>query len=402
MRSRRWLINFFAVAALLCLSPSDANAQSPGTLYTWTSGVQAWFRNFGAANTSATLANSGGALQITETSTAAGGSQAISDGFNTIRDSSVLFSNGCCGGLDLTGLSSLQFDMSHSGVGPVNVQFFAQATPGATFIALGPDLAVAPGIATYSLPLTGLTADQIVYIRTIGINIRDHTAQGNLTWTLNELRSAGVPLSTRVIADHNGGATDFDGVICNFDCGAITGGNGGQNNSGMSIVGGALQWTDLGGSAGAAVTWGNGTQNTGGSFNARPVDLSNYDFVTIRVSATGSDPSVGVQFYMQTGLFFAYQSLDTTLTVDGAFHDLILPLAGITNRSFVDTNGIDLFGHASDLVINVDSVIYSQQEAGSVPEPSTMTLLGVTVAGYLVLLARRSRSARWRARASGS
>src|SRR5262249_15223266 len=161
----------------------------------------------------------------------------------------------------------------------------------------------------------------------------------------NEVRSVGTPLTTRVLADHNGGAADFDGVICNFDCGAISGGNGGQNNSGMSIVGNALQWTDLGGGPGAAVTWSNGTQETGGGFNARPVDLSNYDTATIRMSATGTEPSVGVQFYMQTGGAFAYQSQNTSLPVDGAFHDLVFPLSGVSDRNFVDTNGINLFGH---------------------------------------------------------
>jgi hypothetical protein len=282
-------------------------------------------------------------------------------------------------------LTSLPFDFGHNGPNPVNVQFFTQATPGSNFLALGPDLAIAPGAAaTYSVPLTGLTGDQIAYMRTIGMNIRDHLADGNLTWTLSEVRSVGTPLTTRTIADHNGGAADFDGVICNFDCGAISGGNGGQNNSGMAVGGGALQWTDLGGGPGAAITWGNGTQNAGGSFNARPVDLSNYNFVTIRMSAIGNDASVGVQFYMQTASGFTYQQYpesNVNLPVDGAFHDIVIPLANFTNRSFVDTNGINLFGHTSDLFINVDSVIYSQ-----VPEPATMTLFGVAVLGCLLVV----------------
>ena len=81
-----------------------AHAQTPGVLYTWPSGTQDWFKNFGAASTSATLANSGaGDLQITETSAAAGASQAFSDGFNTIRDASALFPNGSAGGLDVNG-----------------------------------------------------------------------------------------------------------------------------------------------------------------------------------------------------------------------------------------------------------------------------------------------------------
>ena len=87
------------------------------------------------------------------------------------------------------------------------------------------------------------------------------------------------------------------------------------------------------------------------------------------MAATGSDTSVSVQFYMQTGSGFNYQALNDTLPVDGAFHDIVFPLASITSREFVDTNGINLFGHAGDLAISVDSVIYS-----SVPEPASMML----------------------------
>src|SRR5437016_4774002 len=379
LHARRCYVPVLALITLLSLPLGIASAQTPSTLYTFSSGTQDWFRNFGAVSTSATFSNSSGSLLITETSAAAGGAQAFSDGFNTIREGAP-FSLGCCGGLDLTGLSSLEFDLGHNGVGPINVQFFTQATPASNFIALGPDLAVTSGVHTYSVPLTGLTAAQQTYMRTIGMSVRDHAGEGNLTWTLGEVRSVGTPLSSRTIADHSG--SNFDGVICNFDCGAIVGGNGGQNNTGMTVSGGAMHWTDLGGGPGAAVTWGNGTQDSGGSFNARPVDLSNYDFVTIRMSATGTDPTEGIQFYMQTGSGFNYQALNDTLPVDGAFHDIVFPLASITSREFVDTNGINLFGHAGDLAISVDSVIYS-----SVPEPASMGLVGLGI----LSLARRKR-----------
>ena len=101
------------------------------------------------------------------------------------------------------------------------------------------------------------------------------------------------------------------------------------------------------------------------------------------MSATGTDASVGVQFYMQTGSGFLYQSLNDSLPVDGQFHDIVFPLAGITGRDFVDTNGINLFGHADDLVINVDSVIYS-----TVPEPASMTIIGIAVMGCLASVRR--------------
>src|SRR4051812_35871632 len=116
MKSRHGFITFLPLACLFSLLPDHANAQTPSVLYSWTpAGVQDWFKNFGDANTSATLANSGGAFQVTETSATAGGSQAFSDGYNTIRDTGAPFSSGCCGGIDLTGLSSLEFDLGHNG-----------------------------------------------------------------------------------------------------------------------------------------------------------------------------------------------------------------------------------------------------------------------------------------------
>jgi len=136
------------------------------------------------------------------------------------------------------------------------------------------------------------------------------------------------------------------------------GSDGFQNNSGVSVVGGALEGTDVGGGPGAALTWGNGTQNSGGGFFARPLDLSNYDFVKFRMKATGTDTTLGVQFYMQTGPSYTYQSLNSSLTVDGQYHDLIFSLASITSRQFVFTTGFNLFTHPNNLVVDVDSLIY--------------------------------------------
>src|ERR1051325_8505072 len=101
---RHFGIGPLALAVFLSLPVGTASAQTPSVLYTWPSGTSDWFRNFGAGSTSATLGNSGGALQIVETSAAAGASQAFSDGFNTAKES---YGIGSAGGLDVTGLSSL-------------------------------------------------------------------------------------------------------------------------------------------------------------------------------------------------------------------------------------------------------------------------------------------------------
>jgi len=48
------------------------------------------------------------------------------------------------------------------------------------------------------------------------------------------------------------------------------------------------------------------------------------------MKATGADSSVFVQFYMQTGSGFSYQAVNWgSLPVDGLYHDVVVPLAGI-------------------------------------------------------------------------
>jgi hypothetical protein len=103
----------------------------------------------------------------------------------------------------------------------------------------------------------------------------------------------------------------------------------------------------------------NGAPNT---FNERPTDLSNYNRVTFRMSATdASNPAgvVGVQGYLQTGSAFTYKSAgEFALPTDGQFHDVVFSLANFTFAEKQNTmlTGINLFAHATDLVINVDRV----------------------------------------------
>jgi hypothetical protein len=388
MPSYRLLSTSFAA---LVLGPSVAGlAQSAGPLYTWagSGNVQQWLKNFGT--NSVTLSNTNpGELTIAETGTL-GTNVAVSDDFNRVRESPA----GSNGGLDLTGLSFLEFELGHNGSAPVNVQFFVQATPGASFLALGPDVLVQPGVASYQVPLTGLTAAQAVYVRTMGFNIRDHVAQGNLTWTVREVRSVGQTLTSRTLASFDNGTAEggLQGAIINFDGGAVAGSDGGQDQVGLShnaAGSGSLQWTDLGGSAGAAISLGNGTAWNGNTFNNRTTDASNYDTVTIRISATdaqGGGGSVNVQSFFQANNFANFLTAGTQpLPIDGAFHDLTFSLAGLANMNVVDQNGINLGAHPSDLVINVDSIVFN-----TVPEPAAAN--GVTMAAALGALRRRRRA----------
>lgn len=375
-------------AACLFGVPTIVHAQSGGAIYSWagTGDTRAWIRGFGAANTSATLDNNtAGALKVTETSAAAGGSQAFSDGFNRVRESSTASS----GGLDLTGLSFLRWTLGHNGSSAVNVQFYVQASTASSYVALGPDLAVGPGMNTYDVSLAGLTADQLVYVRTMGINIRDHAAQGNLTWTIEEVASGGAGLTTRDLATFDNGTAEggLQGAIVNFD-GASVLGNSGQNQTGLShnsAGSGSLQWTDLGGGSGGAISLGNGTAWNGNTFNNRTTDVSNYTHMIVRMSAadaTGAGGTLGVQGFLQRNGFSYAAAGNLNLTIDGQYHDLMFSLAGISDLNVVEQTGINLFSHEKDLVINVDNIRFV-----NVPEPATMAALGLGA----VALIRRHR-----------
>jgi hypothetical protein len=368
-------------------------------LYTWDNtgnavpNIEQWFRNFGAANTAATLNNTTpGTLSIVETGTALGGGQAFTDDFNRIRESSTSAS----GGLDLTGLQFMEFDIGHNGTDPIAVQFFTQASTAATFVALGPDVLVTPGVNTYSVPLAGLTADQQVYMRTVGFNIRDHTAQGNLTWQVAEVRSAGVPLAQRNLATFDNGTAEggLQGMLVNFD-GASVLGNTGQNQTGLShnaSGSGSVQWTDVAGGAGAAVSIGNGTALNGNTFNNRDTDLSNYTTMLVRISATdaaGGGGTIDFNTFFQANGFAVFESPEggatRSIPIDGQFHDFVFSLAGLTNMNVVEQTGINLVAHPQTLTMNVDLIQFN----GPVPEPTT--LLGLSAAVGLMMMRRRGR-----------
>lgn len=357
------------LGTVLWLLSTSALAQSPRVLYTWegSGDVRGWFKNFGANDV--TLENTTpGELTVTETG-APGAGVAVSDDFNRVREA-----RSGLGGLDLTGLSALEFDLGHDGAGPVGVQFFVQASPASTFVALGPDQAVAPGVNTYSAPVFQLGAGEIAYIRTIGVNIRDHAGEGNLVWTLREVRSAGTPRTQRVYASHEASSSDggLQGAIVNFENGAVEGNDGGQNQSGLrhntsappNGNTGSLEWTDLAAGDGAAVSYGNGTLFAGNTFNERPTDMSNYRFVVLRMAARnagGNVPSVDVQYFLQTnGFNFHAAGPDQTLPADGAFHDLAFPIDAVPDLDFVEQHGVNLRSHpGGDLIVDIDELAAS-------------------------------------------
>src|SRR6185436_12338739 len=104
----------------------------------------------------------------------------------------------------------------------------------------------------------------------------------------------------------------LQGMIVNFD-GASVLVNSGQNQTGLShnsTGSGSVQWTDVAG-PGAAVSIGNGTAWNGNTFNERDTDLSNYQTMLVRISAT--DPTGGggdltFNTFFQTNNFANFQN----------------------------------------------------------------------------------------------
>jgi len=228
--------------------------------------------------------------------------------------------------------------------------------------------------------------------------VRDHAAVGNVTWTLREVRSAGPGLSQRTLATFNTGAAEggLQGLIANFDVAAIQGNDGGQNQTGLShnpAGSGSIQWTDLGGGPGGAVSLGNGTAWNGNTFNNRTTDLSNYAMMVITMSATdalGGGGTLDVQSFFQRNGFNFVSAGTLPLPIDGLFHDLTFSLAGLTDMNVVEQTGINLAGHPQDLTINIDNIRFLT----AVPEPGSLAMVaGVGCLGLMRRVLRRRGSA---------
>jgi hypothetical protein len=343
-------------------------AQAPGVLYTWpgTGNVAGW-TDGGGPNFGAISNSTAGQMTITESGDALDPSSSVGAEmkFHNSRPLEAFPNEG--GGLDLTGLSYIEMDISHnSPTATVNVQFFAQLTPSYTYVSgdsdgtlgrnptFGPDWSIGPGVNTIKIPITPMTLAEQAYIISMGVDVRDHSAVGNLTC---------------VIANHSAGSSDngLNGAYINFEGSAtdVLGGTG-QGQAGLTenpAGTGSLEWTDLGGGNGAAIAWGNGTSYQGNNYFERPTNAGNYNRIVFRVKATdASNPTgtVGIQSYFQNNNYADYQVAGSqNLPTDGQYHDLTFTLTGLHAMQSIDAFGINLGAHTTNLLMDVDSVQFT-------------------------------------------
>jgi hypothetical protein len=372
----------------------------PDVLYTWDhiigepglgNNVEMWAKNFGD-NTIALDNSTDGILTVTESGldALAGTNWAITDSFNRVKES---LNGADAGGLDLTGLDALELDIAHDGPNPIQGRIYAHLTPSSVNTPLG-DITIAPGgIQTVSVSLAGLSPLELSTFRTIGIEIFEHAAEGNRVWQISEVRSAGMPLFQRLIADHDDGLTDFDGVITNFEADSVSGHTGGanaKNTTGLTIntVDGALQWLEFANAQGVALEWGGGDNLLQAEdFSARPMDLRQYRFAEARVRALSTVPGeqIGVQFYMQNEGFNYYPAVsDQTLIANATYQTLVFRITNIPNRDQVNIHGLNFHTHTGQVQFRVDYLRYY------VPEPSTALLWLVGVVAMLGGVRKRS------------
>jgi hypothetical protein len=138
------------------------------------------------------------------------------------------------------------------------------------------------------------------------------------------------------------------------------------------------------------VSLGNGTAWNGNTFNERDTDLSNYQTMLVRISATdvaGGGGELTFNAFFQTNNFANFQNPEggagKSIPIDGQFHDVVFDLSGLINMNVVEQTGINLFTHPQNLVINVDLIQFN----GAVPEPTA--LLGLAAAAGLMGVRRR-------------
>ncbi len=305
---------------------------------------------------------------------------AIRDSYN---NTNAVFQPGA-GGIDLTGLSALEFvNMVYTGDAPtIKVEFYVKASVNDTFKGsadlIGHDVTFTAGIPqTVTVPLENLTPTEIAWIRIYGVTIR--TATSTAIWSLDEVRSIGTPLQERYFARFSPESPDggFQSVFVNFGGNAIQGYDGVVNYDGFSIVpdagvDGALQFVSIGGATnpdngspiGGAIAICNGAGNIGsgnGTYYSQPTDISNYQYMEWLMKAEGVEgASTAIQLYVQTTSGWSiYNTLGGSpfiLEADGQWHKLTGDLTSVESPDWVFTNGINIYGHPTDLTIQIDHV----------------------------------------------
>lgn len=398
----------------LLVASGSAFAQTPGVLYTFPgvpASIAAWTlydtHLLGSPTTwgSATISGAGGDLVVTENGdgTGVGGGGGLVGGpwflaepWNYPMESGMYVPSGSPfekGNLDVTGLQYIELDIKNNlpAGQTVPVDFLAVVTETENVNVLsGPAVPVGNSVTTLRFPVSLLTARQQTNVKSIVPSVEAHAAQGNLTWTISEVRTTGTPLISRNIVTNNAGSPD-DGIDGAFplnpsDMLAIVGNTGSVSQLGFSrnpAGSGSLQWTDKGGTgdagseSGATIGWGDGSgwrnaqpgsPTSGNSYNERIADFSNYNRMTVTISAQDSlNPTgtVGIQ-----GVFAASNPdgdsaadpipatvlASQNLPTDGQYHDLVFDLSSVTFLKNVWQWGLDVAAHPNDIVFNIDNI----------------------------------------------
>lgn len=376
-------------------------AQTPETLYTWNDltiqGWKVWGARDGQALVDpvtkwnlASISGASGDLVVTETGNGSFGSYAggkvwIFDGFDRARENW----DNVKGNLDATGLGTIEMDLKQSSSTPINVNFILSAWQGDVNVggvaqtAVAGPFAITNQTSTISVPISSLPSRFRGNIANVWIVPDEHLAVGNVTWTISSVRSVGTPAAYRDIVTNDAGTPDegIDGAfpLNTADMAAIVGNTGSVSQLGLSrnaAGSGSLQWTDKGGTgavgseSGASIGWGNGSgwrttvpgdPTAGNSYYERMSDFSNYDRMTVRISAQdlvspNGSVAIGGVFIHDEANSVGTTLPNLNLTTDGQYHDLVFDLSSVSFLKTLQHWGIDVAPHANNIVFNIDNI----------------------------------------------